>query len=252
LAVGKPFVSVWLNFMHFLDLTLSTVVANLAMDEAIVVAAEADEGPTTLRVWELDHHAVVLGASGKIGVDVNRANCLADGVPLARRSSGGGTVLLGPGALNFAVVLPVEADPRLKAVDTAQVWVLETAAEALRGLGHDVQVLGSGDLTIAGRKFSGSAQRRLKRFVMIHASLIYAVGPGTIARYLSPPERQPAYREGRSHEDFLTILPATRIEIVGALREAFQANEILERGPLDLADRLISEKFGRNDWIERA
>ena len=33
----------------------------------------------------------------------------ADGVAIARRSSVGGTVVIGPGALNFAVILPIDA-----------------------------------------------------------------------------------------------------------------------------------------------
>ena len=119
----------------------------------------------------------MLGASGRIGEDVDLDACRADGVPIARRSSGGGTVLIGPGALNFTVVLPVDADDRLRAVDTAQLYVLERSAEALRGSGPDVRVLGSGDLTLDGRKFSGSAQRRLKRWVMVHATILYGLDP---------------------------------------------------------------------------
>jgi len=237
--------------MRFLDLTLPTAVENVALDEALVVAAEEGTGASTLRIWELDHVAVVLGASGRIAEDVRLEACRADGVPIARRSSGGGTVLIGPGAVNFTVVLPIDSDARLRAVDTAQIYVLERVAEALRAMGQDVRVLGSGDLTLRSRKFSGSAQRRLKRSVMVHASLIFDLNLDLITRYLNPPRRQPGYREARSHEDFMTILPLPRSEIVLALRTAWNADELAGEPPWLMMSRLISEKFGRAAWIER-
>jgi lipoate-protein ligase A len=237
--------------MRFLDLTLPTAPENVALDEALVVAAEEGSGVPTLRVWELDHRAVVLGASGRMHEDVDVDACRADGVVIARRSSGGGTVLIGPGALNFTVVLPIDADPRLRAVDTAQLYILERAADVLRALGPDVRVRGSGDLTIAGRKCAGSAQRRLKRHLMVHASVLYGIGSGEVARYLRTPGRQPEYRAGRSHEDFLTELPLPRTAIVGALRAAWSASDGESHPPIDLAARLSLEKFGRDDWIER-
>jgi lipoate-protein ligase A len=237
--------------MQYLDLTLPTLAENLALDEALVMAAEEGSGGATLRIWELEHLAIVLGASGRIGEDVNLEACLADGVRIGRRSSGGGTVLIGLGALNFTVVFPVDADPRFRAVDTTQLHVLERTAEALRSLGPDVRVLGSGDLTIDARKFAGSAQRRLKKNVMVHASLLYGIGPDLIARYTRLPRRQPDYRAGRSHEDFLTTLPLTRPEIVSALRSAWHSDSELSDPPLDLTARLVFEKFGREDWTQR-
>jgi lipoate---protein ligase len=237
--------------MQFLDLTLPTAAENVAMDEALVVAAESGAGGPTLRIWELHERAVVLGASGRLAEDVDVEACRADGVAIARRSSGGGTVLIGPGALNFTVVLAIDADPRLKAVDTTQLHVLERTAEALRALGPDVQVRGSGDLTIDGRKFSGSAQRRLKNYLMVHASLLYGIGAGDVARYLRTPRRQPEYRAGRSHVEFLTTLPLPRAAIRAALRAAWPCEVENSWAPRELAEQLLLDKFGRDDWIER-
>lgn len=237
--------------MTYFEMTLPTAAENVALDEALVASAEEGAGGEALRIWELDHRAVVLGASGRRAEDVDLEACWADGVPLARRSSGGGTVLIGPGTLNFTVVLPVEADPRLRGVDTTQQYVLERAADALRAHGPDVRVLGSGDLTIDGRKFSGSAQRRLKRWVMVHATVLYGLDLAAIGRYLRPPKRQPSYREGRSHDAFLTLLPLDRPAIVAALRAAWPGEPGKSMPPLELTRRMVVEKFGRDDWTDR-
>ena len=55
-----------------------------------------------------------------------------------------------------------------------------------------------------GRKFGGSAQRRLKSWFMVHCSILYDFPIERIDRYLKMPRRQPEYRAGRSHGDFLS------------------------------------------------
>src|SRR5579872_7437387 len=93
--------------MRYLGLTLPTPEENLAFDEALLLAAEAGGGEV-LRVWEWPRPAVVLGSGGRLAEEVDRAACRADGVPVLRRSSGGGTVLLGGGCLLFTLVLDTE------------------------------------------------------------------------------------------------------------------------------------------------
>ena len=189
-------------------------------------------GPPVLRVWELDHLAVVLGASCRLREDVRVEACQADGVAIARRSSGGGTVVIGPGALNIAVVLPIDAAPELKAVDDAQRFVLERTARAIRLEGPAVELLGSGDLTVGRRKFSGSAQRRLRHHVLIHASLLYDFPIDRIDRYTRVPSRKPDYREGRPHAEFVMNLPLPRERLLAALH----ARPGSRRGPPCLTD----------------
>ena len=240
--------------IHFLDATLPDVAANLALDEALLVEAEERGGPSVLRVWELDHLAVVLGASCRLRENVRVEACRAEGVPIARRSSGGGTVVIGPGALNFSVILPIDATTELKAVDTAQRFVLERTADAIRAAGPPVAMLGSGDLTLGQRKFSGSAQRRLRHHVLIHASLLYDFPLDRIDRYTLMPPRRPGYRADREHADFVTNLPLSRDRLLAALRSAWlpaDRPEAFATIPEGGVRSLLETKFSRVEWIER-
>src|SRR5436190_16951633 len=99
--------------MHFLGLTLASPADNLALDEALLLEAEAGDAGEVLRCWEWPTPAVVLGAAGILSQDVDESACQRDGVPILRRASGGGTVLLGPGCLLFSLVLAYERDPAL-------------------------------------------------------------------------------------------------------------------------------------------
>ena len=239
---------------RFLDRTLPGIAANLALDEALLQVAE-DGGPGgVLRLWEAIAPAVVLGASGRWRDEVNVEACRAAGVPIARRSSGGGTVVVGPGALNAAVVLPIAAAPGLEAVDVAQLYVLGRIAAAIRRHGPAVEVRGSGDLTLGPRKFSGSAQRRLRRHFLVHATILYDFPLGLIPRYLGTPARQPAYRAGRPHGEFVTNLPLPRPLLVDALRAAWLATEgqvIEAEVPGEMVAELVATKYADPGWIER-
>src|SRR5262245_38971942 len=77
--------------MRLVDLTLPGAAENLALDEALLLEAEAGRGGEVLRFWEWPEPAVVLGSAGVVADDVDDPACTADGVPVLRRSSGGGT-----------------------------------------------------------------------------------------------------------------------------------------------------------------
>ncbi len=240
--------------IRLLEATLPTLAENLALDEALLVDAEERGGSAVVRLWELDHLAVVMGASCRIAENVRVDACRLDGVAIGRRSSGGGTVVIGPGALNVSVVLPVEADPELKAVDTAQGFVLGRTARSIREQGPEVEVLGSGDLTLGRRKFSGSAQRRLRRHLLIHASLLFDFPLDRIDRYTLLPPRRPSYRGDRPHGDFVVNLPMARDRLVEAIARAWLPDPGRPEPaaiPRDLVGSLVATKFGECSWIER-
>lgn len=237
----------------YLDLTLPTLPENLALDEALLIEADERDGPGILRVWQWPQYAVVLGASGRVGDDVRNAACEADGVPLARRSSGGGTVVLGPGAWNFTVILPIEAARELAAVDTAQAYVLGRVADALRQEGVSAEVRGSGDVTVADRKISGSAQRRMKRAILVHATVLCRFELARIPRYLSEPRRRPDYRGDRPHDRFVANLGWEPERLATVVRRAWlgeaRSAEVLV--PEGLVAELTRTKFADPAWVSR-
>ena len=179
-------------------------------------------GASLLRLWDPPEFAVVLGASGRIDDDVFLDDCAADGVPILRRSSGGGTVVLGPGVLCVTVILPEDAAPGLSRVDLAHTHVLEKIASGPpRVQCSPMAILGRGDLVIEDRKFAGSAQRRLKTGSWCIARSCTISRSSESARYLKIPRRQPEYRAGRSHADFLVNLALPRQQLADAIRSTF-------------------------------
>ena len=148
------------------------LASNLALDEALLLGTE-EGGPEALRFWEWTGYAVVLGAGGKLAEDVDEPACRRDGVPILRRSSGGGTVLLGPGCLLFTLALSFDRDPALRDINASYRWILGRVIRALRPFADgEMRLEGVCDLATGGRKFSGNAQQRKRNSVLHHGTLL--------------------------------------------------------------------------------
>ena len=111
--------------MHFLDLTLPAPAENLACDEALLDFFEEHGGPGVLRFWKPKDHFVVVGYGNHVDVEVNAPACDAAGIPILRRCSGGGTVLQGPGCLNYSLVLKMDEGGPLHSITAANKFIME-------------------------------------------------------------------------------------------------------------------------------
>jgi lipoate-protein ligase A len=155
--------------MHCLDATLPSPAANLACDEALLDACEGDSGAEVLRFWEPREYFVVAGFSNAVAREADLEACRRSGVRVLRRCSGGGTVLQGPGCLNYSLVLKIASRPELETIPAANRHIMGRHREALSAaLGRQVEVCGVTDLAISGRKFSGNSQRRKRRALLFH------------------------------------------------------------------------------------
>jgi lipoate-protein ligase A len=236
--------------MRFLDLTLNTPAENLALDEALLLEAESGGGEV-LRVWEWPRPAVVLGSGCSLAEDVDENACNVDGVPILRRSSGGGTVLLGTGCLLYVLILKYDRDPALGEIRSSYQAILERIGKSLEAGVSRVERAGISDLAIDGRKFSGNAQQRKLSFLLHHGTLLYAFDLSLIPRYLREPARQPAYRAKRDHGAFVRNVPLTADELKRRLCAAWQAEEMINTWPEQLVRELVASKFASLDWIRR-
>jgi lipoate---protein ligase len=237
--------------MHFLDLTLSSLPENLALDEALLLQAEAGLSGEALRIWESPQPVVVLGAACRLSQDVDEASSRADGVPILRRSSGGGTVLLGPGCLLYSLVLAYDRAPALREILSSYRCILERIRDALRDAVPGIEIAGTSDLAVAGRKFSGNSQQRKRGHLLHHGSLLYDFALGTVGHYLRQPARQPEYRADRPHETFLMNLPLGAEEIKRRLRAAWNADAVMTTWPKEKGQELTAEKYERPEWTHR-
>jgi lipoate-protein ligase A len=235
--------------MKYLDRTLDTAQENLACDEALLDGCEEGCPDEILRFWEPRQHFVVLGYSNKVSAEVNLDSCRKLRIPVLRRCSGGGTVLQGPGCLNYALVLRIRERSATANITEANAFIMNRNCNALNELlGGQVLIQGHTDLTLQGVKFSGNSQRRRRRFLLFHGSFLLGLDLALVEQALRLPSKQPSYRRNRSHKDFLTNLPVKADAVKGAMKRAWGANDLLEQIPEERIDRLVHEKYAREEW----
>jgi lipoate-protein ligase A len=173
-------------------------------DVALFDRVETGYGDNLVRYWETPSPVVVVGRHGVVADDVREDACRADGIPVLRRFSGGGTVVLAPGCLNYAVAFALTSRPELWGIEDSFHVILEAIVTSL-----DLPALSIAgtDLVLNGRKVSGNAQRRGRRAILQHGTLLFAFDRRLASRYLTEPARQPHHRAGRRHGDFLGNIP---------------------------------------------
>jgi len=235
--------------MKLLELTLPTPAENLALDEALLDAAETGElAHEVLRIWEPAGPLVVVGRSSRVGEEVNLEACRAASVPVLRRSSGGAAVVSGPGCLMYSVVLRYEGRQHLRMIDQAHAHVLGIVASALARLVPGIQHRGTSDLAIGNLKFSGNSLRCKREHLLYHGTLLYDFDLTLIDRLLRMPPRMPDYRSGRQHGEFVTNLPVGGAELRQSVAFAFDAKEGLRDWPQEPTQRLVKVRYSQDSW----
>lgn len=235
--------------MKVLDLTFSSPEENLACDEAILEACEAGKNEETLRFWEPKQTFAVLGYSNKVETELRKEACLRDRVPILRRISGGGTVLQGPGCLNYALILEIKKRPELATVTGANRFIMDRNRESLaRLLSKEVTVEGHTDLAINGLKFSGNSQRRKKRYLLFHGTFLLDFDFETVEKYLSMPSQAPSYRKNRPHAAFLMNLNISSSRVKIALKRTWATESAFKTVPHTHIQKLASEVYSKTEW----
>lgn len=233
--------------MKLLDLTLPTPAANLACDEALLDWCEAGHCEGLLRFWESPEYFVVLGYANRAVTEVNLAACQKSGIPVLRRCSGGGTVLQGPGCLNYSLVLRIEGG--LESITQTNCYVMDRNRAALLPIINGrIEIRGHTDLALDDLKFSGNAQRRRRQFLLFHGTFLLNFDLKLIGQLLKFPSRQPDYRVDRSHAQFLTPLPLDPHSIKVVLQKQWQADEPMTVIPIDAIDHLVRDRYSKDDW----
>ncbi|MCB1149848.1 MAG: lipoate--protein ligase family protein, partial [Chlamydiia bacterium] len=176
--------------------------------------------------------AVVFGISGKVEEHLSHVVTL----PLIRRFSGGGTVVVDEETL-FATVICNESDAGCKPFPHEILHYVAGFYEQILPEGFAAR---ENDFTLHGRKFGGNAQCIVKGRWLHHSTLLWDYCTERMSLLKMPP-KMPTYRQMRPHSEFLTTLKthfADKADFMSRLKEAFGAlEEISQEEALALSCR---------------
>ena len=250
---------------RLLPLQTNNAFTNMAIDEAILTARIAGQVPNTLRFYRWQPSAVSVGKNQNPEDEVYLDACKRLGVDGVRRISGGGTVYHNyEGEVTYSVTAKT-AD--LGTADIASVYakIYEAITDALRLLGIPAD-FSSGDakncpnLTVNGKKISGSSQTITRGVVLQHGTVLRSVDLPkmfTLLKLKNASCTQAAdiakcKITSIQNELGHAVMPET---VANALAQGFRAilKIQLELGELtpyevELAQKLYKEKYSKTEW----
>ncbi|MBF0484300.1 MAG: lipoate--protein ligase family protein [Candidatus Omnitrophica bacterium] len=206
------------------DISFNSPAENILFDEFLLHQAEAGQSGESLRFWESPKYFVVLGRIGKVDEDVNLPAVKFDKIPVLRRASGGGTVLQGPGCLNYSLVLSKKTDVKLADIRRSYDYILSKVVKVLGKQGIDSKYFPISDIALKDneKKFSGNAQKRGRNYILHHGTILYNFDLNLIFKYLTMPKSIPGYRQKRPHQDFVTNISLSIADLKKLMAQEFK------------------------------
>lgn len=209
------------DIINLLVLERFPILEQLKLEEALL---RADEGNWCI-LNQGTPPAIVMGISADPAHVVNMQLLKEKPVPLIRRYSGGGTVFVDEHTLFSTLILNRTALPGNEFPKEVMQWT----DSLYKNLPFSLR---DNDYVIENRKCGGNAQYFTKCRLVHHTSFLWDYTPHHMDYLLHPP-KMPAYRENRTHKEFLcTLKPyfCTQMDFVSTLVKTIgERFEILHR-----------------------
>lgn len=250
---------------RLLPLETHNAFMNMAIDEAILTARVANRVPNTLRLYRWQPSTVSIGKNQNPHNELYVENCRKMGIDIVRRISGGGTVFhSAKNEVTYSVTAQTASIGKDIPAMYQRIYAAITDALRLIGIPADYN---TGDakncpnLTVNGKKISGSAQTIRKGTVLQHGTLLIDVDLKKMFTLLRVPWAKSCLQVAAIAKNKITSVKETLGHAVSpettsnALIEGFKNafSTQLVTGELvpferELAEQLCREKYATDEW----
>jgi lipoate-protein ligase A len=253
----EPF---WRLFQD-LQRPLSTA-EGLATDDTLARAVFERGSPPILHLYTFVPSAIV-GKYQDIRAALRLERCREQGVEYNRRSTGGGTVIMGPEVVALGLGISMDYPGLKPGVGGIFESLSQVLIRALDRFGVRAAFRPKNDLEVNGRKIAGlSAANEAGKSILFHTSLLVNFDIPLMADIMNTPLIK-IQDKGYScfSQRMTTVREETRRpigvkEVIAAILEGFEEVFAIrfkpdQPDPWEQAtvDRLIEERYTRDDWI---
>ncbi|MFC4244141.1 biotin/lipoate A/B protein ligase family protein [Gryllotalpicola reticulitermitis] len=234
---------------------------HLALDEVLTASVAAGTRNPTLRFWEWDQNAVVIGSFQSVKNEVDPEGAARHGFEIVRRITGGGAMMMEKGSVvTYSLYAPIDLVQGMTFADS-YAYLDEWAILSLQDMGIDASYVPLNDITSPKGKIGGAAQKRLGAgAVLHHVTMSYDMDGQKMTEVL---------RIGREKISDKGIASAAKRVDPLRSQTGLQRAEIIERMkarftamygavPGDItpdeyaaAARLVETKFSTDEWLYR-
>lgn len=234
---------------------------HLALDQVLTEEVAAGRRKPTLRFWEWDSPAVVIGSFQSLRNEVDLENAERYGIPVVRRISGGGAMFMEAGSVvTYSIYAPAELVKGMSFAESYE-FLDAWAVAALKSLGINASYQPLNDITSDKGKIGGAAQKRLGAGALLHhVTMSYDIDSDKMVQVLrigreklsdkgttSAKKRVDPLRSqtGLSRSEIITRMAGTFRELHGLTEGTLTDSE------LDRAEELVATKFTSEEWLRR-
>jgi lipoate-protein ligase A len=234
---------------------------HLALDEVLTTEVGEGRREPTLRIWEWDESAVVIGSFQSVKNEVDPDGAAKYGFDVVRRISGGGAMMMEKGAVvTYSLYVPADLVQGMSFADS-YAYLDEWTIVALQSLGIDASYKPLNDITSPAGKIGGAAQKRFGNGgVLHHVTMSYDMdgekmlevlrigrekisdkGIASAAKRVDPLRAQ----TGLSRAEIIERMKQTFVELYGGTPGDITPEEYAK------ANQLVEEKFSTPAWLNR-
>ncbi|PPF42922.1 lipoate--protein ligase [Pseudoclavibacter sp. AY1F1] len=234
---------------------------HVALDQVLTEEVGAGRRPATLRLWEWEETAVVLGSFQSVKNEVDQENLDKYGVQLVRRITGGGAMFMEAGSVvTYSLYVPSDLVHGMSFAESyafLDSWVLD----ALHGLGINARYEPLNDIASPSGKIGGAAQKRLgSGAVLHHATLSYDIDGDRMTEVLRIGREKLSDKGTQSANKRVSPLRSQTGMERSAIIDHFKATFVEHYGgtPGEVTDEelarareLAQSKFASREWTHR-
>jgi lipoate-protein ligase A len=233
---------------------------HMALDEVLLERVIRAARPPTLRFWRWTEPALVLGSHQSVANEIELDEAERLGFTLARRISGGGTMLCEPArTLTWSLYTDAAVVQGMPFVDSFR-FLDGFAVDALRTLGVEASYRPINDIVSPRGKIAGAAQARRRHCVLHHTTLAYAMEPDLVPRLIRIGRDRVSERGIRSAEKMVSPLnwftEATLEEVEQRMAQSFARQHRTQIDSVSSAEvedalALVESRYSTRHWIFR-
>ena len=239
-----------------------TASVGLATDEVLANRAGAGTSLPTLRLYTYQPCALV-GRFQSIENELNLSYCADNKIPINRRPTGGGAIIMGEDQLGVALAISGKADETYAHVRERMTQFSQGIISGLATLGIHVEFRRKNDLEVNGKKIAGLGLHKTDTGgLLFHASLLVGLDVPYMLNVLKIPFEKITDKEISAvsertttvHLESNTSLTIDEVRniIFNGYRDAFQLNirkGDFTKSELNEVHQLEKNKYMDNDWI---
>ncbi|WP_168625856.1 MULTISPECIES: lipoate--protein ligase family protein [unclassified Cryobacterium] len=233
----------------------------LALDQVLTEEVGAGRRKPTLRMWEWNEPAVVIGSFQSVKNEVDLENAEKYGFQVVRRISGGGAMLMDAGTIiTYSIYAPSELVHGMSFADS-YAFLDEWVITGLKKLGIDAYYQPLNDIASSKGKIGGAAQKRIGAgAVLHHVTMSYDMDGDKMVQILRIGREKMSDKGTKSAAKRVDPLRSQtglpREEIIGSLKQTFRelygaTDGEITQDELEKAQRLVDEKFSTEEWLYR-